>query len=428
MKRGVAVHIAAAVSVLVSACSTAVPEAGSSQNGGTVTITWFAGPFLGRNDWDQAMIDAFEQANPSIKVDLIPGPANTDAKRDTLKSLIDAGQDTPDVYLSDVIWPAMLGHDRLALPLDGRLPRTFWDRFPRDLVQTATYRGRIYQAPFYSNLGLLFYRSDLLTREGMPVPTTWEQLVSEAQRLQRKGLVPYGFIFTGAAYEGLTCVWTEVQRDAGGQTLDAAGTRSEIDSSQSLGALRFLRDLVEEGVTPTGAATYQEADVTQVFGSGEAAFARQWNNRYFDLSDPTLAVAGKFAVAPLPAFAGQSAPGYATTGGWGLSVNPHTRHLAAALAFIDWLTNVPAQRMMATLFSQIPANDAVRNDPAVIAASPVLATVNRSKPVARPSGTPAYPDVSRAISGSVNDALAGRVTPEVALRKADQSIAAAVKP
>jgi multiple sugar transport system substrate-binding protein len=421
MTRQRLVAVAAAVTSLVTGCSAGAAPGGSPGTAGApATITWWASPFAASgSDPRMVMIDAFERAHPSIRVTLISGPTNTDKQRETLASEV-AGGTGPDVYNGDVVWPATFGHAGLALPLSDHLPGAFWNRFTPSLLPGVTYNRKIYAAPFFRTQGLLYYRKDLLAQEHFPVPQTWEQLVVEAAAIKAAGLVKYGFVWQGARYEGLTCVWTEVMKDAGGQVLNGAGTRSLIDSTESLTALRFLRKLVLEGVTPAEVATFEELDVSRIFDSGQAAFARQWNSGYTAAMATTSSVSADVGVAPLPAFDGRPNVHYSTFGGTDLSINPHTRNLDAALTFIQWLTDVSAQRIMATAYSMIPANRRVPPS------GPVETAVYGSRPVSRPPNTPTYTAVSSAIFTNVNDAIKGTLTPEAALEAADRQIDAAV--
>jgi multiple sugar transport system substrate-binding protein len=413
--RGPVLHVGLAI-VLAACGGGPVPP-----NPAVTTITWLASSITGGpDDPRQALIDAFQYANPTIRVELEAGSNNTDALRDELRTAIRDGTGDPDVFLGDVVWPAMFGHDGLALSISDHLPPAFWKRFPSTFVQSATYRGRTYAAPFFSDQGLLYYRKDLV-----PTPsTTWEQLVDEATALQRSGLVKYGFAWQGNAYEGLSCVWTELLSDAGGQVLDAGGTRSVMDSPQSLRALQFLRGLVTSGVAPPGVTTFQENQVTDAFDSLQVAFVRAWPATYANAR--SAGVLDKVGIAPLPTFDGSPLAGASTTGGWGLFINPHTRHLEAALAFIDWMTDMDAQDILAADYQLIAANSSVRMDQSVATRSPVLLAASRTRQVSRPANTPAYPGVSKAIYVNVNEALTGSRTPAQALQAADQQIDSAL--
>jgi multiple sugar transport system substrate-binding protein len=343
-----------------------------------------------------------------------------------LKNAIRQGVDSPDVYLGDVIWPAEFGGEGLALPLDDKFPRELWSRFDPALVRSGMYQGKTFAVPFFIDQGMLFYRKDLLARAGLPVPTTWEGLKSTSRKLQSQGLVKHGFVWQGAPYEGLTCNWTEYLADLGGQTMNDDATAPRINSPEALRALRFLRGLIVDGVSPAEVTTFEEPHSDQVFSLGDAAFLRIWAADYSKIrARADSAVLDNLGFSPLPTFAGRAAPGYSTFGGWSLYINPRTSKLDAAKKFIDWLTDVPAQQILAR-DSRLPANSTVRDDVASNSDFPVFAAVKGGKLVSRPSGRVEYPEISQAVYENVNKALSGAISPETALEQAEADIRKAV--
>ena len=158
------------------------------------------------------------------------------------------------------------------------------------------------------------------------------------------------------------------------------------------------------------------------FDSGDAAFLRNWDYAYSTSQATGSKVIGDVGVAPLPTFQGQSEPGYSNIGGWNLYINPHTAHLQADLTFIKYMTGNAAQTVLATKFSEIPTNASVRASAKVIAVNPVLATVPKTRLVARPAQTPEYPKVSQAIYQNVNEALSGSKSPSAAISAASSQI------
>ncbi len=368
------------------------------------------------------LISMFNSTHPGIEVKLISEPNNTDTYRAQLVTQISSGSTTPDVFMGDVIWPAQFGHAHLALALSRYLPHTFFKRFAPGLVQGASYHGHVYGAPFFMDAGFFYYRKDLLKKANLPVPHTWEQVVSDSKILQSRHLVKYGYVFQGKAYEGLTCDWMEFMTDAGGKVFGPGG-KVAIDSPASLKALTFMRSLITSGISPAAETTFQEAQSMNVFMEGQSAFLRNWDYAYsLSQTGKGTKVKGDVGVEPMPTFQGQSWPGYSNIGGWNLYVNPHTRHLKQDLAFIDWMTGVKAQTFMATFGSEIPTNYTVQKSPKVRAQNPVLNIVSKVRLVPRPSGTPAYPKVSSAIYTNINAALAGSVSPAAALKAAAQGI------
>jgi trehalose/maltose transport system substrate-binding protein len=413
----------------VSACTGRGPAPDGT---GPVTLNWPASTITNREQEPrQALIDAFERVNPSISVALVSAPTNTDEAREKIREELSCGEGTqaPDLYLGDVIWPAEFARAGIARPLDDLFKPAFWTRFPEELVTAASYNGKTYAAPFYVDQGILLYRKDLLAQEGLPnPPKTWEDLEHAAKVLLKKGKVDYGFVWQGAEYEGLTCVWTEFSAEP--QRRGVIGPPREpderpiVDTPQSRAGLIFMRRLLTSGVSPLEVTSFREAQSLQAFQIGSsgrgAAFQRAWNSAYFDVLATESPVRGKVGVAPLPVFSGQSGPGASTIGGWSLYVNPRTEHLAQVRDFIDWMT-APAAQFILTEYSVNPTNKNVRDDSAVRRHPEVAASV-QARPVHRPSFTPEYRQVSRAINAEVHKALLGVVTPAEALQAAQRRI------
>lgn len=362
----------------IAACS--APSEPVPIDTGPVTITWYLGPITqGAGEPRQALVDSFERAYPGIHIDLRIGLADTDAERAQLHDEIINGAG-PDVYLGDIIWAAEFAHDGIAAPLDPAIPlppgflsgnatdacdtslsaptaTSFWQNFDPCQVRTLSYQDHVYGVPLFTDVSMLYYRKDLLAEAGLPVPTTWEQLVHDSQRLRAMGLASQ-FVWQGDDYEGLICNWLEYLSDAGGATLRIAPDTTDVvagdlDSPQALRALTFMRQLISSGTSPAAVTTYMEAAAVDTFTSGGAAFLRDWSSGYLDAT--TNQPAGNVGVAPLPTFDGTSGPGYSTLGGWDLYVNPHSAHVQAALTFAQWIGGNVAQEIIAE-YDEVPAN------------------------------------------------------------------------
>ncbi len=392
---------------------------GSATSG---TIVWSASPIATNSfgDTRTTLITAFEKQYPNIHVNLTSAPTNTDTNRATLATEISGGSATPDVFMGDVIWPAQFGAHQLAVPLSDYLPTSYWTQFAPGLVAGASYKGKIYGSPMFEDQGFMYYRKDLLAKEGMSPPTTWEQLQSEAKTLVSKNLVKYGFVWQGASYEGLTCNFMEYLASAGGTATKSDYSTATLDSPAAIKAVTFMRSLVTSGVTPAAITTFQEAQAMNTFAAGDSAFLRNWDYAYSEATSPATSKlkASQVGVEPMPAFSGEPTPGYSNIGGWNLYINPHSKNINADLTFIKWMSSDTAQNILATKYSEIPTTTSVRNSPSVIALNPVLAIVGKTKLVPRPAGTPNYPALSTAIYTNVNAALAGSTSPSAAMAAA----------
>ncbi len=420
-----AILAAAVTAVALAACgSSSPPHSSTSSIGSTTsgTIVWSASPIAGAGATDTrtVLIKAFEKAYPKIHVTLVSASTDTDTNRATLATTISGGSSTPDVFMGDVIWPAQFGAHQLAVPLSKYLPSSYFAKFAPGLIQGATYKGQVYGSPLFEDQGFLYYRKDLLAKYHMAVPTTWQQLESDAKTIQAKDHIKYGFVWEGDSYEGLTCDFMEYLTDAGGAVTNANYSKATLDSPAAIKAATFMRSLITSGVTPSAVTTFQEPQAMDVFAAGQSVFLRNWDYAYSYATTPATSklTASQVGVAPLPTFAGQSYPGYSNIGGWNMYINPHSKHIGLDLTFIKWLASPAAQDILAMKYSEIPTIESVRTSAAVIASNPVLAIVPKTRLVPRPAGTPNYPALSTAIYTNVNAILAGSVTPSAGLASA----------
>ena len=124
--------------------------------------------------------------------------------------------------------------------------------------------------PWFGDFGILYYRTDLLTKYGYSSPPkTWAQLGAMAKKIQdgEQAENPnfYGFVYQGNAYEGLTCdslEWLGVERAAGSSSTAA---RSRSTTRRPAGASRPHQRSWVGTIAPRGVTTYQEEDARNAF-------------------------------------------------------------------------------------------------------------------------------------------------------------------
>ncbi len=128
-----------------------------------------------------------------------------------------------DVYMIDVIWPG------IAAPHAADLKKYFKEdeikqHFPR-IIENNTVGGKLVGWPFFTDAGVLYYRTDLLEKYGYKEPPkTWEELAEMAKKIQdgerKEGKADFqGFVFEGKASESVTCNAIEWVYSYGGGTI-----------------------------------------------------------------------------------------------------------------------------------------------------------------------------------------------------------------
>ncbi|RIH84552.1 putative ABC transporter-binding protein [Meiothermus luteus] len=371
--------------------------------------------------WMRARLAEFTRRT-GIRAEVFEAPTDTDAQLALYQQYWAGRSPDIDVYMVDVIWPGIIAPHALDLKqyfTEAEL-REF---FPR-IVQNNTIRGKLTSIPFFTDAGLLYYRTDLLQKYGYRnPPRTWAELSQMAQRVmdeERKAGNRdfWGFVFQGKPYEGLTCDALEwIYSFGGGRIVESDGTIS-VNNGKAALALNTVRRFVGT-IAPQGVTSYAEEEARNVWQQGNALFMRNWPYAYALGQADNSPIRGKFGVTVLPKGAGD-APNAATLGGWQLMVSAYSRYPKEAADLVRFLTSTESQKDFALNLSWLPTRPALYNDRDVLAKTPwfkdLLPVFQNA--VSRPSDVAGarYNQVSEAIWTEVHSALTGRKTGEAAVR------------
>jgi multiple sugar transport system substrate-binding protein len=396
--------------LLVAGCSITANAAqdGRPTNSGVGPITFATGQV--DTGYLQPLVNQWNARHPAERVTPIYLPDVANDQYAQLVTNLQAHSSVYDVMSLDVIWTAEFASNGWITPLPAYVIPA--GQFLRPAVETAMYQGHLYAVPFTSNAELLYYRSDLLASADLSPPQTWAQLASDAMLVaSRCRLDGYGGQFQ--SYEGLTVNFAEAVQSAGGSLV--SGGAPAVDTPQATHALSFLVSGFRQGWIPRAALGWNEEASRRAFEAGDLVFLANWPYVYGDASVPGAGnvVAGKFAVTTLP---GQSGPGSATLGGANLAISAYSRHPAAALAFVRFLTSAESERYILVRAALPPVWTSLYDDPALVARFPFLPVLKQAILAAQPR--PAlvdYNQFSLAISSVVHQALAQRISVQAAL-------------
>jgi multiple sugar transport system substrate-binding protein len=312
------------------------------------------------------------------------------------------------VFRSDVIWTAEFASQGWLYDLTPYV-ESIKDRFIPAPLETATYEGKIWGSPQYTNAAFLYYRTDKVDQ----VPATWQDVYEQAGQ---KG----GIVFQGAAYEGLTCDWLELAFAAGGSVLSEDGKEATIDSPENVEATKLMASAIKDGAAPKAVTTYMEPESLTAWQTGKYAFMRNWPYAYA-LSQDTDKLKGKFKVAPLPEYEGAGTAGI--LGGANSVISTYSKNPGGALALVDYLSSQEWQTILLSKYSVPSPLSATYDQPEVQKAIPfykeLKASIEQAK--ARPV-SPVYPQISQAIYKNVNRAISGQTSAEDAMKQAQSDI------
>jgi multiple sugar transport system substrate-binding protein len=402
---------------LVAAVAAGAACDGSRSASEGVRITLSGSAVGAEADVLRAQLDRFMAANPDVRVEIHSTPDAADQRHQLYVQWLNARTPEPDVLQLDVIWTAEFAAAGWILPLD-RFGPDVQGFFPAT-VSANRWGDGIYALPWFVDAALLYWRTDLVDSP----PETYAALEAQALAAKERTGVPHGFVWQGARYEGLVTVFLEQLHASGGEILDAGG-EVRLESEAAVRALTFMREAVQRtGLTPEAALTWQEEQVRFAFQNGEAVFMRNWPYAYPLLSDSAeSAVAGRFAVAPLPA--GPGGGRASALGGQQLAVSAHSREPEAAWRLVEFLTSPEEMLARARGAGHYPARTALYELPELADALPVPPAQARAaieSAVPRPA-IPVYTELSSTLQVWLHRALTGQAEPREALASAAAQI------
>jgi multiple sugar transport system substrate-binding protein len=287
--------------------------------------------------------------------------------------------------------------------------------FPAD-VAVARHGGRVWSLPWFTNVGLLYYRKDLLDKYGLEPPGTYARLVEHVQLIRSREQDPRldGFLWQGKQYEGMVVNVLEGFWANGTRLLDESG-HAFPEPERAAEALAFLRRTIVSSVSPAWVTAADEELTRRAFQDGRAIFLRNWPYAMDLFEQPDSPVRGRVGIASLPRHA-HGTHGAGSTGGAHLAVHRGTRHRDAAVALVRFLTGETAERAMAAGAALSPSRPALYHDPDLVKSHPsfpaihALAMAGRPRPV-----TPAYLMLSTVLQPELSAALVGIKTPREAV-------------
>ncbi len=329
----------------------------------------------------------FEEKHPNVKVDVYTTPDLSDDRKGLYLQYLEAESPEIDVFQVDVIWPGELSNHFLDLNQYGA--QEVADKHFDSIIQNNTVNERLVAMPWFTDAGLLYYRTDLLNKYGYDKPpATWEELEEMAGTIQagERETNPdfWGYVWQGNAYEGLTCDALEwVHSNNGGRIINEE-KEVTINNENAIEIINMAADWVGE-ISPPGVTGLVEESSRKMFEAGNAAFMRNWPYVYALASQEGKATAGKFDVAPLPA--GEDGSSSAVLGGWNLAVSKYSEHPELAAELAIFMTSEKVQKLRAVEGSFNPTIAGLYEDQEVLEANPFFGDLYQvfTNTVPRPS-------------------------------------------
>ncbi len=378
-----------------------------------VTVTVAAGSVGQELELAKAAAQRYMADHPDVTVKIFDTPDYVQDRLGTYLQLFEAQSSDVDVYQIDVIWPGDLAEHFVDLNQYGAKDVT--DQYFPAIIQNNTVDGKLVAIPWFTDAGLLYYRTDLLQKYGFDgPPTTWAELQSMAKTIQdgeRAAGNPdfWGYVWQGDSYEGLTCDALEWVASSNGGHIVSPDKTITINNDNAIAAIEMAAGWVGT-ISPPGVTSFGEEDARNMWQAGNAAFMRNWPYAYSLGNGNDSAIKGQFDVSPLPA--GPNGTPAATLGGWQLAVSKYSKNPQIAADVALYMAGEKEQKIRAIEGSLNPTIMSLYQDPDVLEATPFFGSLYDvfTSAVARPSTAtaPNYNEVSTAFFNAVHNVLTGK--------------------
>ncbi len=250
----------------------------------------------------------FEALNPDIKV--VMEYVAYDAIHDKIVTGMAATPPGYDASMIDVIWPDEFIKAGYLLDVTNRITADMKNNMFPASWNGVTRNGKIYGLPWLMDVKYFIYNKDILTKAGISAPpTTWEELVTQAQTIKDKGLLEFPIIWSWNQKEGVVCDFTVLLFGNGGSFLDASG-KPVFNNEKGVQVLTWMKQTIDAGLTNPSSISSDENAVRDNFIAGNAAFAVNWLYEYTDSNNADMSkIVGQAAFSPMPVFQAGAAAG-----------------------------------------------------------------------------------------------------------------------
>ena len=319
-------------------------------------------------------------------------PSDATLTHEQLIRRLGAEDPTVDLIGMDVVWTAEFANAGWIKPWEGAAKREVSEGVFDTVLKTATFENKLYGAPFNSNTQLLWYRTDQTPKP----PETWEEVISEAERLDTTIAVQ------GNRYEGYT-VWVNAMIESAGGHLLSGPETVDLEEEPTTEALRLIGEVANSPAALAALSTSDEDVSRLAFEAGDAYFMVNYTFAYSSAAAEAPDIAKVMGAAPYPRVVADRPPA-PPLGGFNIGVGEFTEHEDLAFDAARCLT-APAQQLTVTELDGLPpVREALYDSKVVKKAFPGFAqlTADQIALAAPRPATPAYTDVSLAVQRALH--------------------------
>lgn len=393
------------------------PSAAQEQQGLTLHLLVVADPFALALQEAAPALEQRYGANLDIEI-----VGYTDTREQTLRNARDQ-HSRYDLVSFDVLWMGEYAAQSILLPLNTHIDATSFlqpDDFLAAAHTASAADGVQYGLPIQPHPELLWVRRDLFEAAGLAYPTTTDEVVAAAARLQNPAAGLYGICWNAQRRQPLGQQMAHFYGAFGQPLLD--GTTPTLDTERGLAAAEYALALLAH--SPPDILTMAWDQRILRFNAGGCAMTYGWGARTFLAGDVVRQV--DYLAAPHAPNAEAVTP----IGAWSLGIPANIgEREAEAWRFLAWLSSPEIQHLLAINGNGGMPRLSLLADPALAElypAFPVVAALaerDELKDWMRPA-IAQWPALEVILGTVFHDMLRGQLTPAQAIAEAQRQAVA----
>lgn len=201
------------------------------------------------------------------------------------------------------------------------------------------YGDGIYALTDTQDYYVMYYRSDLLEKMGIPIPETWEEVLEILPELRRHGMNFYTPLSGNSSFKSFYTTMPFIYQK-GASLYSEDGHSVALNSAEGLEAMRFMTDLYTIYGLPN-----QVGDFYQQFRSGTMPIGISSFPMFLKLDSAAAELSGKWKIALVPGFESEDGEitHWSTGGGQTSMIFEKSERKDEAWQFLEWWYSTEVQ-------------------------------------------------------------------------------------
>jgi multiple sugar transport system substrate-binding protein len=376
------------------------------------------------------VIDKFnEEYKGRIKVKPIDLPFtkfSTNERKELLARSLRSKSDKLDIFAIDLIWSARFA--RWAHSLDSYFSKSDLQNILPTSLFTCYYKDSLIALPIYVDIGLMYYRKDLIAElpnsEGierkLKDSITWKEFIKLGEMFMPEKNPLY--LFPADNFEGLVCSFIEILLYKNPEFFTSG--RIDWQSKEIRNSMQFLFDLIHTyKITPLDVTEFKDNSSYNYYVNNDGVFLRGWPSFMKDYKNLLRSekIDTLLESAALPHF--ENTQSHSVIGGWNIMLSKFSENKEEAVEFIKFLLREESQKTLYKYGAYLPVLSSIYLDEEFLKVYPELEYNKQllDKGVHRPF-LENYTKISDVVSFYTKQVLKGSLKIDDALIRVQQAL------